>query len=188
MLVLSRKPNQEILIGDNIKLTILRVKGNTVRIGIEAPQEVKVIRGELPVQPARRTELTVTFRPDQEVQSMASPARILPFETRDAGSREPAGRDRATLKNPSSAPSLPAAGASAISSKVSGFTAAGATPAGTPSAGAATGESSAPGSAAKEIADSDGGIVRSRGPQKPLVLTTNRIQDVLARMARNTQE
>ena len=48
MLVLSRKQNQEIIIGDNIKITVVKMKGNTVRLGIEAPREVNVLRGELP--------------------------------------------------------------------------------------------------------------------------------------------
>lgn len=48
MLVLTRKLQEQIRIGDNITLTILRVKGNTVRVGIEAPRNVRVIRGELP--------------------------------------------------------------------------------------------------------------------------------------------
>ena len=47
MLVLSRKQNQSIVIGENIQLEILKVSGNTVRIGISAPKEVKVLRGEL---------------------------------------------------------------------------------------------------------------------------------------------
>jgi carbon storage regulator CsrA len=48
MLVLTRKQNQEILIGDNVKITVLKIKGNTVRLGIEAPRDVNVLRGELP--------------------------------------------------------------------------------------------------------------------------------------------
>jgi carbon storage regulator CsrA len=48
MLVLSRKLREQIQIGDNVTITILRVKGNSVRIGIEAPRNVKVVRGELP--------------------------------------------------------------------------------------------------------------------------------------------
>ena len=48
MLVLSRKQQQDIVIGDNIKVTVLKVKGNTVRLGIEAPKNVRVVRGELP--------------------------------------------------------------------------------------------------------------------------------------------
>ncbi len=48
MLVLSRKPEQEIYIGENIKITVLRVKGNTIRLGIDAPRDVHVLRGEIP--------------------------------------------------------------------------------------------------------------------------------------------
>lgn len=47
MLVLTRKLDEAIQIGDDIKVTILRVKGNTVRIGIEAPRDVRVVRDEL---------------------------------------------------------------------------------------------------------------------------------------------
>jgi carbon storage regulator CsrA len=47
MLVLSRKTQEKIHIGDNITVTIVRVKGQTVRVGIEAPEEVRVVRGEL---------------------------------------------------------------------------------------------------------------------------------------------
>jgi carbon storage regulator CsrA len=48
MLVLTRKLQQQIKIGDQITVTILRVKGQTVRVGIEAPRQVRVVRGELP--------------------------------------------------------------------------------------------------------------------------------------------
>ena len=47
MLVLTRKENESLIIGDNIKLTILSVKGGQVRVGIEAPLDVSVQRGEL---------------------------------------------------------------------------------------------------------------------------------------------
>lgn len=47
MLILSRKAEQEILIGEDIKLTVVRIDGNRVRIGISAPREVPVLRGEL---------------------------------------------------------------------------------------------------------------------------------------------
>lgn len=47
MLVLSRKPNESIKIGDNIELKIIEVKGDAVRIGIEAPKSVDILRGEL---------------------------------------------------------------------------------------------------------------------------------------------
>ena len=47
MLVLTRKTDEQILIGENIKITLVRVRGNSVRIGIEAPRDVRVVRGEL---------------------------------------------------------------------------------------------------------------------------------------------
>ena len=47
MLVLSRKVEQQIQIGEGIVITILQVKGNQVRIGIDAPRNVRVLRGEL---------------------------------------------------------------------------------------------------------------------------------------------
>ena len=47
MLVLSRKVDDTIIIGDNIKIQLLKIKGNTIRIGIEAPTDVKILRGEL---------------------------------------------------------------------------------------------------------------------------------------------
>ena len=47
MLVLTRKVQEVIKVGDNITITIIRVKGQSVRVGIEAPQDVKVLRAEL---------------------------------------------------------------------------------------------------------------------------------------------
>ena len=47
MLVLTRKIEEQIHIGDNITISILKLKGNTVRIGIEAPRNIRVLRGEL---------------------------------------------------------------------------------------------------------------------------------------------
>lgn len=47
MLVLSRKTNQQIVIGDDIVVSILRIAGNRVRIGIEAPESMHIVRGEL---------------------------------------------------------------------------------------------------------------------------------------------
>lgn len=47
MLVLSRKPREAILVGDNVWITVLDVRGSVVRLGIEAPREVPVMRGEL---------------------------------------------------------------------------------------------------------------------------------------------
>ncbi len=47
MLVLTRKTKQQIQIGPNVTITILQIKGQAVRVGIEAPREVCVLRNEL---------------------------------------------------------------------------------------------------------------------------------------------
>jgi carbon storage regulator len=47
MLVLSRKPGEKILIGDNVTLTVVAVQGSRITLGIEAPSSVRVVRGEL---------------------------------------------------------------------------------------------------------------------------------------------
>ncbi len=47
MLVLSRKEGEQIVIGDGVVLTINRIAGNRVAIGIEAPRDVRIVRGEL---------------------------------------------------------------------------------------------------------------------------------------------
>ena len=52
MLVLSRKSEECIQIGDSIVLTVLEVRGDRVRIGIDAPRAIKVLRTELQVVPA----------------------------------------------------------------------------------------------------------------------------------------
>ncbi len=47
MLVLSRQSDETIVIGDNIRVTIVEVRGDKVRIGIEAPRDVSVHRQEI---------------------------------------------------------------------------------------------------------------------------------------------
>jgi carbon storage regulator len=47
MLILSRREKQSILIGDDIEITICRVAGRSVRIGLQAPRDIKIIRGEV---------------------------------------------------------------------------------------------------------------------------------------------
>ncbi|UTY23398.1 carbon storage regulator CsrA [Treponema denticola] len=47
MLILSRKTNQKILIGDNIEITIIDIRGDQVKIGVDAPSSVKVFREEI---------------------------------------------------------------------------------------------------------------------------------------------
>ncbi len=56
MLVLTRKPNQSIMIGDNIEVSVLSVVGEKVRIGIHAPHDIPVFRTEIYVEIQREGE------------------------------------------------------------------------------------------------------------------------------------
>ena len=47
MLVLSRKRSEQIVIGPEIRITVVKLEGNQVRIGIEAPDDMTVLRAEL---------------------------------------------------------------------------------------------------------------------------------------------
>lgn len=47
MLILTRRISESVIIGDNVKITVLGVKGNQVRLGIDAPKEVSVHREEI---------------------------------------------------------------------------------------------------------------------------------------------
>ena len=47
MLVLTRRPKQQIMIGDDITINIVEVQGDNVRIAIDAPKSLKIFRGEI---------------------------------------------------------------------------------------------------------------------------------------------
>lgn len=91
MLVLTRKQNEEIVIGDNVKVTVLQIKGNSIRLGIEAPREVRIVRGELPpvsetpavsseglAHTGQRAEVTVVFSDDRN--EVGNKLDIVPFK------------------------------------------------------------------------------------------------------------
>lgn len=48
MLCLTRKPSEEIFIGEEIRIVVQRIRGNRVSIGVEAPGDCRIVRGELP--------------------------------------------------------------------------------------------------------------------------------------------
>lgn len=100
MLVLTRKTEQKIQIGPDVTITILRVRGQSVRIGIDAPQSVRVLRAELP--PREQFDNQVSTADEQVVEtagagvadaeqllrskSVGQPFRGLPRDRSAAGS------------------------------------------------------------------------------------------------------
>jgi carbon storage regulator len=64
MLVLSRQRDESIIIGDNIVVTIVDVRGDKVRLGIEAPREVSVHRREVYEAIQRENQQAAKIRPD----------------------------------------------------------------------------------------------------------------------------
>lgn len=72
MLVLSRKPGERLMIGDDVVLVINKIAGNRVTIAIEAPRDVRVVRGELAPLPAPQQEARLA-KPQQSAGGMTSP-------------------------------------------------------------------------------------------------------------------
>ncbi len=67
MLVLTRKIGESLAINENVRITVLEVKGKTVRLGIEAPDDIKVFREEifLKIQEENRQAAAAAFDPSQ---------------------------------------------------------------------------------------------------------------------------
>jgi carbon storage regulator len=64
MLVLTRKVNQAIVIGDNVEVVVLEVRGEQVRLGIRAPRDVTVHRKEIYEQIAEENQGAAGVRPE----------------------------------------------------------------------------------------------------------------------------
>ena len=64
MLVLTRKSNQSIMIGDDVEVSVLSVMGEKVRIGIQAPQKVPVFRKEIYLEIHREAGAPAADRDD----------------------------------------------------------------------------------------------------------------------------
>jgi carbon storage regulator len=73
MLILSRRESESICLGDDIVLTIVRVSGEKVRIGIEAPSHIKVLRNELEVDVSPKASAPV---PANQPASKSTPIQV----------------------------------------------------------------------------------------------------------------
>lgn len=102
MLILTRRPGERVVIGDEVLVTVMSVSGHTVRLGISAPQGVPIYREEiwLAVKEENRAAAASTDElpsappgaPAGE-QTPASGGRDEPADVAEAGS-EPGGKDR----------------------------------------------------------------------------------------------
>lgn len=78
MLVLSRRAGESIAIGDDVTITVLDVRGDVVRIGIDAPRSVAVHRTEVLVQVEASNKAAAS--PDEDVVSSLSQALRKPAD------------------------------------------------------------------------------------------------------------
>ena len=80
MLVLSRKINQSIMIGDNVRIVVVAVDRDQVKLGIEAPREVPVHRSEIyeEIQRSNRVAAEAAVAPAEPKAAPASRARLQP--------------------------------------------------------------------------------------------------------------
>lgn len=75
MLVLSRKKNESIVIDENIVITVVEVRGEKVRLGIEAPREIPIHRSE--IHNAIRSEQPPIHRGNSEIPRFRARADLL---------------------------------------------------------------------------------------------------------------
>ena len=86
MLVLTRKVGERIHVGDNIVLEIRRIAGNRVTVALEAPRDVRILRGELegPAKEFRSPEL----KGAEPVEALATPSHLAVLTRLPAGQVE----------------------------------------------------------------------------------------------------
>jgi len=74
MLVLSRRTEEQIIIGDDIKITVLAIKGKSVKLGVQAGSELKIMRAELLAAPEEPAEHPATRIADPTAGIVEAPS------------------------------------------------------------------------------------------------------------------
>ncbi|PHQ33014.1 carbon storage regulator [Rhodopirellula bahusiensis] len=106
MLVLTRKIDEQIVIGDNIKITVIKVRNNQVRIGISAPRDVRVLRGELEpneteASESNDTQLVVDLDlEDEATQSLLKTTEEIETSYRPTAAKKPSPSAESVAKRP----------------------------------------------------------------------------------------
>ena len=101
MLVLTRKTDETIKNGDDVEITVIRVRGNSVRIGIKAPKEIRVTRGELDSKPhqhiadaPKKTDQPLGHRESITTGKSQSPERPLDKQANDKQANDKQANDK----------------------------------------------------------------------------------------------
>ena len=80
MLILTRRPNEAVLIGPDVKVTVLGIKGDQVRIGFDAPREIDVDREEIALRKERERQDNLAAA--QPTRQVSNTLRLAPGRTR----------------------------------------------------------------------------------------------------------
>jgi len=84
MLILTRKPGESFYIGDNVKITIVELKGHQIRVGIDAPKELRIYREEIYVQILEENRKAAAPSTDELDQGLAAFGGVTSGEKRPA--------------------------------------------------------------------------------------------------------
>lgn len=75
MLVLTRRPGQSVFIGDDVKITVVEIKGSQVRVGIDAPDHVRIFREEIYLQ-IQEENRTAAMAPAETPADLSHVAKV----------------------------------------------------------------------------------------------------------------
>lgn len=95
MLVISRKINESITIGDNITVTVLGIEGDRIKIGIEAPRELIILRQEIFQAVQDQVKIQELLAEESKPESLDQLRKLLVSETEE------------TLAEPAQTPTSP---------------------------------------------------------------------------------
>ncbi len=94
MLVISRKINESITIGDNIVVTILAVEGDRIKIGIDAPRELIILRQEIFQAVQEQVKIQELLAKESKPEALEQLRKLLASETEEKEIEEPLESER----------------------------------------------------------------------------------------------